>query len=101
MSLKNIDFNEPEKRYNANFFNQSKIYPRGYVRKEDDIDGLWKNFVRLREFINITFKKGLGLCLAKKYYRQQKPALVMPLYLWPNVYGKYNVRLSKVASLQQ
>lgn len=62
-SLAGIEFDEFKKRFDADFFNQSKIYPRGYVWRDDDINGLWKTFNKLREFINATVDKGLGFYL--------------------------------------
>lgn len=62
-SLARIEFEEFKKRYNADFFNQSKIYPRGYVWGEEDINELWKTFSQLREFIYTTAAKGLGFYL--------------------------------------
>lgn len=62
-SLVGIEFDEFKKRYNTDFFNQSKIYPRGYVWRDEDINGLWKTFSQLKGFINATAEKGLGFYL--------------------------------------
>jgi hypothetical protein len=62
-SIRTIDFEGFKKRYDADFFNQSKIYPRGYVWREEDINGLWNTFNELREFIYTAADKGLGFYL--------------------------------------
>jgi hypothetical protein len=62
-SLAKIGFEDFKTRYDSDFFNQSKIYPRGHVWRNDDNNGLWNTFNHLREFINVTVDKGLGFYL--------------------------------------
>lgn len=62
-SLDTIVWEEFKERYNADFFNRSNIYPRGYVWRADDINGIWKTFCQLREFVHTTANKGLGFYL--------------------------------------
>lgn len=62
-SLMKIQFEEFKRRYSADFFNQSKIYPRGYLWQAGDINELWKTFSQLREFVSTAADKGLGFYL--------------------------------------
>jgi hypothetical protein len=60
-ALNNLDYSEIEKRYNADFFNENKIYPSGYTWTPNDAGTLIERLKEITEFINETNRKHLGI----------------------------------------
>ena len=60
-ALTNLNLDTIRERYNAEFFNEKKIYPRGYKWTDTDADLLIKTLIDLRLFIDETAGLNLGM----------------------------------------
>jgi hypothetical protein len=60
-ALNELDFSQLEKKYKADFFNKSKIYPRGYNWTNDDVNSLLQKTEEIVTFLNKTKNNNLGM----------------------------------------
>jgi hypothetical protein len=60
-TLNNLNYAEVEKGFNADFFNENKIYPTGYIWTISDGITLIKKLKKIAEFVNETKNKNLGI----------------------------------------
>lgn len=60
-ALDSLDHSELAKRYDANFFNEKKIYPTGYKWVPADSESLLVKLKETTSFLNETKSRNLGL----------------------------------------
>ncbi|OQP48019.1 hypothetical protein A4H97_29725 [Niastella yeongjuensis] len=60
-ALNGLNYDELRKRYNADFFNEKKIYPRGYTWMPTDEESLLDKLKEITEFFGNAKDNNLGI----------------------------------------
>lgn len=60
-TLESLDYEEVEKRFNADFFNEKEIYPKGYKWIASNSKGLLVKLKEITDFINSAKYRNLGM----------------------------------------